>query len=367
MSIYSKKHRAYGQLVDYQDKEQIYIYDVRENKFIYVQRNALSRLYTKFGSCNYCGNNVCLRRVQSPSSIMQHLQSIENRFFCYLVLDNESQNDRRNKEKIQIFVNSIQKNESNKRSQDEFQSIKPSNRSSINHSKSFNQNTDEEQSESSEYLSINEDAERMICNGSNEQENLKIINQMEKSFKKDTKEMNFYLNQLKSKINVTSIDQSLINSQEQLNISKRLEDPETKEKQLTFTKKLKLDNEDLSLLLSKYGVPETYKIKNVEINLNLNLKPKNEQEFNNLPEDLYESDNSIDDKLTDDEDPKIDLQDTQDTSSEKSIVTYLPLNGQQIMNGDSIKIKQEVVEDCESVEELVEELVTENEIVIESS
>ena len=54
VSNYSNKYRAYGQLGDYQEKDEIYLFDVARNKFINAQRSTLSKMYTRYGCCNYC-------------------------------------------------------------------------------------------------------------------------------------------------------------------------------------------------------------------------------------------------------------------------------------------------------------------------
>lgn len=219
--------------------------------------------------------------MQSPSSILQHIQSIENRFFCYLILDNEGQNDRRNQEKIQIFVNSIKSGEQYARLQEQFQEIKQ-NRLSPDCGRYYNQSEDE-RSQSSEYLSLNEENERMpggeqMNEAYGDQENaVLVLEQMERTLRRDYQKLSSFFGKLRSKVNICSLDQSIINSQEQLILSKRDENHETKEKNLSFTRKIELDEEDLAYLLKKYNVPQDYRIKNVDVNLNLNLRLRADQ------------------------------------------------------------------------------------------
>ena len=74
VSNYGNKYRAYGQLIDYQEKDEIYVFDVAKNKFIMAQRNMLSKMYTKFGCCNYCPcpRKGCLLVSNSTSNSTGH-------------------------------------------------------------------------------------------------------------------------------------------------------------------------------------------------------------------------------------------------------------------------------------------------------
>ena len=359
LSNYAQKYRAYGQLADYIDSETLYLFDVKMNKFIKVQRSMLSKLYTKFGCCNYC---PCARKVQSPSSILQHIQSIENRYFCYLILDDENQNDQRNKEKIQVFVNATKNGTSFDRSQDQLQENKSptfSNRSlsNIDSSKFYSDETDdaeEEKSLSSEYLSINDDNNERNCNKerpdsdyyNNDQENsILLINQMERSLKKDYKKLSLFFNRLKEKVNISSLDQCIINSQEQLILSKRDEDIEAKEKDLTFTKQLELSRDDLEYLMKKYDVPSSYQIKNIEVNLNLNLKAKNQDQLsiNNYEmESQAANDNELNDNELIDNELIDESNEVMMEFKTDGLQNTIKKNSSTINDNSSIKIKQEI-------------------------
>ena len=204
-------------------------------------------------------------------------------------MDNESQNDQRNQEKIQLFVNSIK-----------------SNRQSADGGRLFNESEDE-RSQSSEYLSLNGENERMAGEQMNEEEYdepedaVKVLAQMEQTFNRDCKKLGAFFGKLKSKVNISSLDQSIINSQEQLIITKREENAATKEKNLAFTRKLDLDDEDLVYLMKKYEVPHDYRIKNVDVNLHLNLKLRADRSPENTYNDGEEDENAedFDDEMQD--------------------------------------------------------------------
>lgn len=179
-------------------------------------------------------------------------------------------------------MNSIKSGEQYARLQEHFQEIK-TNGLSADCGRYLNESEDE-RSQSSEYLSVNEEAERMAGGEPmneeeyDEQENaVLVLEQMERTLKRDYQKLSSFFGKLKSKVNISSLDQSIINSQEQLILSKRDEHFETKEKNLSFTRKIDLDEEDLAYLLKKYGVPQDYRIKNVDVNLNLNLKLRDDQ------------------------------------------------------------------------------------------
>lgn len=196
------------------------------------------------------------------------------------MLDNDEQNDKRNQEKITNFVNSVKENQLNEELQDDAKS--PEFRTQ---SKCDVDESEDERSRSSEYLSITEDAERNGHHADTEidyrdENSISVLNQMEKCFKKENRKLETYFNKLKGKVNVCSLDQSIVNSQEQMTLTKRTEDFQSKEKHLSFTKKLDLETEDLDYLIKKFDIPKSYRIKNVEVNLNLKMKPKSKQQLN---------------------------------------------------------------------------------------
>lgn len=257
--------------------------------------------------------------MQSPSSIIQHIQSIENRFFCYLIVDNESQNDTRNQEKIQIFVNSIKSDESYARMHEQFQEMK-SNRLTADHGRYFN-GSEDERSQSSEHLNLTGRNERMANGQMNEdeydeQENaIQVLGQMERTFNRDYRKLSAFFGKLKSKVNISSLDQSIINSQDQLTLVKRDENCETKGKELEFTRKLELDDEDLAYLLKQHSVPEDYRIKNIDVKLKLNLKLRAGQLSENNDDEIFDDFDELQDETSRQSITALDDEDSQQARS----------------------------------------------------
>lgn len=217
---------------------------------------------------------------------MRHLQVLETKFYAFLIINDESQNDARNQERLQNFVNSL------KREPPKCQSSSLSNGNIISKNRykveimSDEDSSDEETSNNVHDISNmgieNDRYYEQVNNNLNDEEedNLNvevsdantILKQMEESLKRSTEKMSDYIQHLRSKMNSTNLNQGLIDNQEKLILSKRTEDFQAQEKELTFYKKLNLNYEDLDFLMKKYGINDEYEICDSNLTLTVQLK-----------------------------------------------------------------------------------------------
>lgn len=206
--------------------------------------------------------------MKSSTTLLRHLQVVETKFFCYLVIDKLEQSDDRNMKRIQKFVESIgTKNEE------------------LDVDDKADDKVDDDESESdvdNEYNDLRNNYEELEDESTDSEDRHEILTKLEESYKRSYEKMKSFFRKLKFKLNLTSLNRGVIDSQEQMILSKRMEDFQQKEKEFTFMKKVNLRYEDLDFLMKKHGVADDFEIDESNVTLVLQLKeedcPSNEQQ-----------------------------------------------------------------------------------------
>lgn len=75
-----------------------------ENRFVRRKRESIRERYFKNRVCTYC-NDGCTRKVTDYPTFIKHLRRLERKFFCFLIVDELSQHDEKNQERVAEFVN----------------------------------------------------------------------------------------------------------------------------------------------------------------------------------------------------------------------------------------------------------------------
>ena len=193
---------------------------------------------------------------------------LETRFFCYLALEDERYHDDKNQERIDIYLQSIESNEINNKNYSRKATFKLKN-SNLNNNK--NKNLEEVEFLEQQLDEYEEDGN--LSDEENRNDNMmNCLNEFQRSLTGSYEKMNDYVEQLKSKASLISLDQGIIDAQERLNLIKRNEDFQAREKDLTFIKSIKLNYEDLDYLMNKYGITGDFEIANSTITINMRLK-----------------------------------------------------------------------------------------------
>ena len=99
-----------------------------------------------------------------------------------------------------------------------------------------------------------------------------ILNHIEKKFKKSHDHMTGLFKKLRGRINSSDMSRSVMDNQEKMVLKNRMEDFESKEKQLIFSMPIDLCYEDSKHLMKRYGVTNTFKIIRASLNLKVHVK-----------------------------------------------------------------------------------------------
>ena len=271
--------------------QNFYIYDIKQTKFIKVQRADLSKLYTSNKRCKYC---PCRRKCQSNTNLIKHLQVIESKFFCFLIFDRLEQNTPQNDKRILDFVNSIetQSKIGNSPMKKGYKEQSDSIENEFNFY-DYNEELDEEDDIQSKNNAEDDDDQSINYINEMEDKNL-ILSEIKQLQRRNNEKMNNLFEQLKLNMNSSSLNQGVIDNQNKLQLCKRTEDFQRKEKDLRFIMQINLNYEDLDYLMKKYGISDNYQILSAEFSLILNLKDANSNEDNVKIKKLNDFDRSID-------------------------------------------------------------------------
>lgn len=268
--------------------QRFFLFDIKENKFIKRERANLGRLYSKGEYCTYC---PCTRKVHSPTNLLKHLQVLEGKFYCFLIIDKPEQNDSRNQERIQAMVRSL-RDCTERRS-----SKKPSARQFKTEPRvAYADDSEDDESlvdvmndhSPDDYPVDEETVQKNVQNGygyghsddesdgevvdMEELDKLLILDHIEEKFKKSYDRMNGYFKQLRGRMNSSNMVKGVVDNQEKLVLSKRTEDFQSKEKELIFSMPIDLSYEDLNHLMVKYCIPDNYEISKASVSLNVQMK-----------------------------------------------------------------------------------------------
>jgi len=249
-----KKHRMYGHLWPFQTKDEFLIYDTRQKKFVKMERKNMTKTYTKKGNCNFC---PCDRKLQSSTTIIKHLQVLETRFFCYLMLEDEKYNDSKNVERLNAYLSCVKSKEINNKM--------------FSRRSNFTGNLSKTNSTTNDNLNESE-CESNMSSGDEGENPMMLLNEFQDTYEKSYERMNLCFSRLKSKLRSGDLNQGVIDSQDQWNLIRRSEDFQEKAKDLTFMRPVKLSCEDLNYLMVKYGLTDDFEISHADVTLNIQMK-----------------------------------------------------------------------------------------------
>ena len=248
-----------------------------------MERVNLGRLYTDGKHCTYC---PCDRVVSSGNGLIKHLQSVESKFHCFLIIEKLEQNDSKNQQRIQALVNSLRDNTAEHANRPPFSSLPRVNQNVAHDEQSFMDDTREEHNFNAGHHdrangygyghSDNETEEEEELN-MDELDKRLILDHIEDKFKKNYDRMTGYFKQLRQRMNSSKLCKSVVDNQEKMVLSKRTEDFQAKEKELIFTAQIELNYEDLNFLMKKYCISDDYEIAGASVNLSVQLKEKCQQ------------------------------------------------------------------------------------------
>lgn len=245
-----------------------------------MERRNITKTYTNKGLCNYC---PCRRKLQSSTTVIKHLQVLETRFFCYLILDDEKYHDEKNQQRIDAYLTAIRTDQINE------PTLTRRSRFTVGSNKGcsawFGHGGEPDGLEF-------ENSRGAICFGPNndqddgpeeEQNMVSILSDFRESYARRFERMNAFVEQLKSKANSAGLEQGIIDAQEQLKLVKRNEDFLNNEKDFSFLKQIRLSYDDLDFLMNKYGISDEFEIAGASVILNMQIKYCGDRSRTNTP------------------------------------------------------------------------------------
>lgn len=245
------------------------MYDTTQRKFIRMERRNITKTYTKQGLCNYC---PCRRKLQSSTTVIKHLQVLETRFFCYLILDDEKYHDEKNQQRIDAYLEAIRTDQINE------PTLTRRSRFTVGSNKGgsawYGEMADgmEFEMEDSRGAAGLRPTDEQDDEPEEEQNMVSILSEFRESYARRFARMNAFVDHLKSKANSAGLEQGIIDAQEQLKLVKRNEDFLNNEKDFSFLKQIRLSYDDLDFLMNKYSISDDYEIAEASVVLNMQIK-----------------------------------------------------------------------------------------------